>query len=69
MLAELKREFDEAYFEWQLSEAMLDDVDDPVIGDARECIERCTIREYQECETIAKIAKRFFNVTFMEIFD
>ena len=67
MLAQLKAQFDEAYTEWQISEKMMLDMDENTFE--YECVERCSIREFQECETIARLAKQFFNVTLTDIFD
>lgn len=66
MLAYLKREFDEQYFEWQLSEAILEDESEPIDDVSRNCVERCAIREFEACETIARITKQFFDIDLME---
>lgn len=67
MLTELQAQFDNAYTEWQISENMMLDMDENSFE--YQCVNRCSIREFQECETIARITKQFFGVTLMELFD
>lgn len=68
MLQILKTEFARAYAEWQESESLLANANDNDYIHI-EAINRCAIREFQECETIARITKKLFNVTFEEFAD